>query len=148
MKDLKFLEVDMDEYNQFPEHYKDSGIKVKPFYTLAEKFTIYSDMKDNELSFHKDFALIVQTARFCTNIDFTDMTDEEIYNVCAERRLVDTFEIYVSEYMNMNKLIERDESVYKAFEFLIDTIGKKMETFDSTQIIAEVQKGLANGKDI
>ena len=148
MKDLKFLEVDTNTYSEIPLHDEDSGIKVKPFYTLAEKFTIYSDMKDNELSFHRDYALIVQTARFCTNIDFTDMTDEEIYNVCAERRLIDTFEIYVSEYMNMNKLIEREESVYKAFEFLIDTISKKMETFDSTQIIAEVQKGLANGKNI
>ena len=148
MKDLTFLEVDMDIYSEIPLHNEGSDIKVKPFYRAIEKFTIYTDLKAKETSFDRDFALIVHTALFCTNIDFTDMTDEEIYNVCAERRLIDTFEIYVSEYMNMAKLIERDESVYKAFEFLIDTIGKKIESFDSTQIIAEVQKGLANGKNI
>lgn len=120
------------------------GIKIKPFYTLAEKYAIYNDMKSKTNSFDREFSLIVLTAKFCTNIDLDGIDDNEVYDIIAELRLNEQFEFEVSGYMDMPKLIDKDESIYKAVELLVSAIGDKLDNikgFDAMDILAKVQEG-------
>lgn len=100
------------------------GIKLKPFYTLAEKYAIYNDMRLKESSFDIDFSLIVLTAKFCTNIDFAEMDDNDIYDVVAELQLIEIFKVEIDEYLDMYKLVERDKNLYDLFKDLMDNLSK------------------------
>ena len=112
----------------------EGGIKLKPFYTLAEKCNIYEDMLGKRDSLNRDFALIVLTAKFCTNIDFSGMDDNDAYDIIAELRLIEEFKINIDEYMDMPKLIEREESTYKALTSIIDSVNNMLKDFDMNKI--------------
>jgi len=139
MRELKFKEHSHN-YTLEVEH----KIKLKQFYTLAEKTAIYTDMLSKPDSFNRDFSLIVLTARFCTNIDFTDITDNEVYDIVAELLLIEEFKTKIDEYLDMYKLIEREESTYKLIGTFLETISTKLDGFDMKQI----QDGFKGLKDV
>ena len=112
----------------------EGGVKLKPFYTLADKLNIYEDMSSKKDAFNRDFALIVLTAKLCTNIDFNGMDDNDLYDIVAELRLIETFKVEIDEYMDMIKLVERDESTYKALTLIISSIDDKLKDFDMNKI--------------
>ena len=112
----------------------EGGIKLKPFYTLAEKLNIYEDMLGKKDSLNRDFALIVLTAKFCTNIDFGGMDDNDAYDIIAQLRLIEEFKVNIDEYMDMPKLVEREESTYKALTSIISSINDTLKDFDMSKI--------------
>lgn len=120
-------------------------IKIKPYYTLTEKCAIYSDMKSKETAFDREFSLIVLTAKFCTNIDTTDMTDDDIYDLVAELRLIEEFKMEVDEYLDIPKLIDRDENVYNALMVLSNAIDEKLDMSKFENGFADLQKVLTDG---
>ena len=141
LKEIKVLTEDGVEVND--ERYSldlEYGIKLKPFYTWEEKSIIFETMKavDNELI--RDMVLRTLTARFCTNIDFNEMTDNEemtdseIYDVIAELDLMPDFKVNIDEYMDMPKLVEREESTYKALTSIISSINDMLKDFDMSKI--------------
>lgn len=144
MKELKFKEVDK-RYNVSID---ESELRIKPFYTLSDKESIYYDMSSKTDSLNRDFSLIVLTAKLCTNIDFEGMTDNEVYDVVAELRLITEFQMEVDEYTHMHELINRDKSAYNAIVQIIDVIDKKMDGFDATKIQEELAKLGGDLKDV
>ncbi len=112
----------------------EGGIKIKPFYTLAEKLNIYEDMLGKKDSLNRDFALIVLTAKFCTNINFDGMDDNDAYDIIAQLRLIEEFKMNIDEYMDMPKLVEREESTYKALTSIISSINDMLKDFDMSKI--------------
>ena len=139
MKVFNIKEVD-ERYNLELE----GGIKLKPFYTLSDKVTIYDDMLSSvedengkmtkKDSLNRDFSLIVLTAKLCTNIDFDGMSDNEVYDIVAELRLIETFKIEIDEYLDMPKLVDREESTYNALTEIISSINDKLKDFDMSKI--------------
>lgn len=116
---LKFKNVDESMYSH------GGLVKIKPFYTWEEKYTIFKNMIEQKDAILMDMVLIVMTAEFCTNIDFDGVeTDAEKYDIIAELRLIEDFKLEIDEYMDMYKLVEREKSTYRAFEMLLDGINK------------------------
>lgn len=115
------------------------GLVLKPFYTWEEKAEIFDTMKAQSSAVLRDMALMVKTAEFCTNVDFVGMNDAEKYDIVAELRLNENFEVEVSGYLDMHKLVDREESTYKALSQIIEVISNKMDSFD----IAKIQEGFS-----
>ena len=103
MMELKFKEVGV-EYNEKCE--RNENILIKPYMTLDELSTTYYDMMADVKGSRKDalnrhFTKIINMMKFCTNIDCTELSNEEIYDVCYENQLVNDFEYLISEYKKM-----------------------------------------------
>ncbi len=138
MREVKFVKVD-ERYDECTE----DGLKIKPFYTWAEKANIFDTMKAQENEVLRDMALVVKTAEYCTNIDFSGMNDAEKYDLVAELRLIEEFKLEVEGYMDMPKLIEREESVYNAFKVLLDGLGEKLDKMD---VVGKFSEAMNNVK--
>lgn len=132
MKELTFKEVGTEYKVLFDELIK--GLKLKPFYTWEEKYTIFKNMLAQEDSVMMDLVLIIRTAEFCTNIDFEGMTDAQVYNIVAELGLIGDFKYEIEEYLDMPKLIEREKSAYKAVESITEAFEVLLKNFDMTKI--------------
>ena len=143
MKELKFknctesYKIDVD------------GVKIKPYLTLGELYTTYYDMmakvKVDDKMVSKDaldrhFTKIVNLMKHCTNIDCSEMNDEEVYDTCAQLGLIFTFEVEIGEYQLLDRMIERDENTYNALTQIIEVIDKKLDGFD----VNKIQEGLLN----
>lgn len=137
MREVTFKEVGTEYKVSFDELIK--GLKLKPFYTWEEKINIFDVMKAQSSAVLRDMALIVMTARYCTNIDLDEMTDAEAYNIIAELRLIGDFICEIEDYLDMHKLVEREESAYKA----VESITKSMETLLKTFDMSKIQEGFS-----
>ena len=127
------MELKFKEDDKYTVELRD-GIKLKPYYTLAEKKAIYDDMSSKTNSFDRDFSLFILTAVFCTNVDFGEISDNEIYDIASELGLYTDFKYEIEEYSDMYKLIERDESTYKSFEMLMGGMSNMLKDFDMSKI--------------
>ena len=127
--ELKFKEVS----DKFNTQIKD--IKIKPFYTFAEKYTIYSDMMEKQSAIEREFSKVVLTCKLNTNLDVSELDDIAIYDLCSELGLIYEFAMEIDGYNELDKLVKDDESVYKAFEMLSKqfNIDKFSETLNQAK---------------
>ena len=88
----------------------------------------------------RNFSKVVEFAKVCTNIDFDGMSEKEIYDIFAQLGLQFTFEVEIGEYMELDRMIERDENTYNALTQIIEVIDKKLDGFD----VNKIQEGLLN----
>lgn len=140
MKEIKMIEVDENLYKLELSN----GIKIKIFYNIAEMTAIVNDMKDKNDALGRLFSKVVLTARFNTNLDWTDMTDNEIFDACAELGLIDNFIYEIDMFDRLDNIIKNDESVYKVVSEFLDVINSKLDGFDITKI----QDGFSGLKDV
>lgn len=135
MKEIKMIEVDENLYKEI----LDSGIKLKTFYTIAEMSAIIKDMKSKNEALDRLFSKVVLTARFNTNIDWDDFTDNEIFDTCAELGLIEEFGYNIEMFYKLDDIIKNDESVYKVVSTFLESVETKFEGFD----IATIQDGFS-----
>ena len=138
--ELKFREVDVEEYSIELE----KGIKVKPFYAIAEMQSIISDMKSKDTELERHFSKVVLTGINNTNIDFTGVDDMTVYDVCASLGLIETFDLYLDMYHKLDDMVRADESIYKLISVLVDKFESKLDGFDITKI----QEGFNGLKEV
>ena len=121
--ELKFREVDGTFSVEL-----DKEIKIKPFLTWSEFGAIYESVSAQENSFMRNYAKVVEFAKVVTNIDFDGMESQEIYDICAELGLSYTFKLEIEEFDELDRMIEKDESVYNSIvevgKLLNDTLAK------------------------
>ena len=134
MKELQFKEVSA-EYKLDVD-----GVKIKSYLTWDEYAHIYELVSAQDNAFMRNFSKVVEFAKACTNIDFDGMSEKEIYDIFAERGLQFTFEVEIGEYMELDRMIERDENTYNALTQIIEVIDKKLDGFD----VNKIQEGLLN----
>jgi len=135
MKELKFRKVGK-EFKESVD--RTDGIKFRSFYTLSEIRGIVKDMKQYDEKVLRYFSKLVSTAKLCTNIDFTGIEDEEIYDICSELKLVEDFECIIPEFFKLEE-IARDDSV-KVLKDFLDTVNKKIDKFDVKDMIGGFEK--------
>ena len=134
MKELKFknsnesFKIDVD------------GVKIKPYLTWDEYAHIYEVVSAQDNAFMRNFSKVVEFAKACTNIDFDGISEKDIYDICAELGLQFTFEVEIGEYMELDRMIERDENTYNALTQIIDVIDKKLDGLD----VNKIQEGFIN----
>ena len=134
MKELKFknsnesFKIDVD------------GVKIKPYLTWDEYAHIYEVVSAQDNAFMRNFSKVVEFAKACTNIDFDGIEEKEIYDTCAQLGLIFTFEVEIGEYMELDRMIERDENTYNALTQIIDVIDKKLDGLD----VNKIQEGFIN----
>lgn len=150
MRELKIKFKDVDDRYEAVEDINLKGVKIKPFYTWTEKANIFDTMKAQDNEVLRDMALIVKTAEYCTNIDFDGMSDADAYDIVSELRLIGDFKIIIDDYIDMYKLVEREESSYKALSQIIDAINDKLKDLDMTKIQDGFNGlgGVLNGKSV
>ena len=121
--ELKFREV-----NKAFSVKLDKDIKIKPFLTWEEFSGIYELVSAQDNSFMRYYAKVVEFAKVVTNIDFDGMESQEIYDICAELGLSYTFKLEIEEFDELDRMIEKDESVYNSIvevgKLLNDTLAK------------------------
>lgn len=104
------------------------GVKIKPFLTWAEFGAIYELVLAQDNSFMRNYAKVVEFAKVVTNIDFDGLESQEIYDICAELGLPYTFKLEIEEFDELDRMIEKDESVYNSIvevgKMLNDTLAK------------------------
>ena len=130
MREIKLTEVD----NTYETELK-NGVKLKTFYTIAEMTAIINDMKSKDEWLDRLFSKVVLTARFNTNVDWADFTDNEIFDTCAELGLIEDFGFEMPMFRELDNIVKNDESVYKLIESFLGTVNTKLEGFDMTQIL-------------
>lgn len=139
MKEIRLVEVDATCGAELKD-----GIKLKTFYTIAEMTAIINDMKEKDDAINRLFSKVVLTARFNTNIDWNDFTDNEIFDTCAELGLIDEFVFEIPMYNEFDDIIKNDESTYKLLEVFINSFSAKLDGFDLTKI----QDGFSGLKEV
>lgn len=128
--ELKFKEMNED----FIVNVGALEVLLKPFYTSDEEYSIYVDMKDKDNAFYRKISKVVLTGKFCTNIDFGESSDKEIYDICSKLGLIDVFELEIQGYNDFDKMIQQDESSYKALSMLVDSLSQKLDGFNPEEI--------------
>lgn len=139
MKEIKFIEAN--------ETYKaelKNGVKLKPFYTIAEMTAIINDMKSKDTALGRYFSKVVLTAIYNTNIDWEELTHNEIFDKCSELGLIDEFEYNIDMFHRFDDIIKQDESTYKLMGAFVDNLGDKLEGFD----MAKIQDGFSGLKEV
>lgn len=139
MREIKKIEVNESYGTELG-----NDIKLKTFYTIAEMTAIINDMKSKDEALDRLFSKVVLTARFNTNIDWTDFTDNEIFDTCAELELIDNFGFEIPMFRELDNIVKNDESVYKLIESFLGTVNTKLEGFDMGQIL----NGFSGLKDV
>ena len=155
MREVKFIELGLDVVDKYTEVLDgDILIKIKPFYTIAEKMAIVEDMKSKETSIEREFSKVVLTVKFNTNIDVSDMSDNDIYDLASELRLIDEFEIDIQGFIDLDKLVKDDESTYAIANMFIDKLGEMAKLLEGkanmsqTDLMKLGMSVMNNGKDI
>ena len=139
MKEIKFIEAN--------ETYKvelKNGVKLKPFYTIAEMTAIIDDMKSKDNALGRYFSKVVLTAIYNTNIDWTGFNHNEVFDACSELGLIDEFEYNIDMFHRFDDIIKQDESTYKLIGAFVDSLGDKLEGFD----MAKIQDGFTGLKEV
>ena len=146
MKELKFKEVGV-EYNEKCE--RNENILIKPYMTLDELSKTYYDMMAEVKGGRKDalnrhFTKIINMMKFCTNVDFAELSNEEIYDVCYANQLVNDFEFMISEYNLLDKMIERDENTYNALTSVTESLAEMMKGMNPESALKELEGVMGN----
>jgi len=148
MRELKFKNAGT-EYRV-----ESNGVLIKPFYTLDERASIFGAMLSQENVLMEDAVLVIETAKYCTNIDFTGIDNIEIYNICAELGLITDFKLEIEEYMEMYKLLEREKSLYVVADRIVNIIEDKLKDVDVNKLtktfakkFTDIKKVLDNGSN-
>ena len=92
----------------------------------------------------RNFSKVVEFAKACTNIDFDGMSEKEIYDIFAERGLQFTFEVEIGEYMELDRMIERDENTYNALITVTESLAEMMKNMNPEQAVKELEGVLSN----
>ena len=160
---LKFREVD-DKYKVLSDEDLAEGIKIKPFLTIAELNTIVSDLKENSIEELEDgtkkekaksaiarhFGKIIFLTDFCTNLDLTGMTPDDVYDLASELGLIEVFQIYLYEYNEIDNLIKADESIYNVVKEISDNLTPQINEVmskigDGTGLFDKLKGLIGNG---
>ena len=138
MKELKFKEVSA-EYKLDVD-----GVKIKPYLTWDEYAHIYKLVSAQDNAFMRNFSKVVEFAKACTNIDFDGMSEKEIYDIFAQLGLQFTFEVEIGEYMELDRMIERDENTYNALITVTESLAEMMKGMNPEQAVKELEGVLGN----
>ena len=120
------------------------GVKIKPYLTWDEFSNIYNSVLAQDNAFMRNFAKLIGFAKACTNINFDGMEEKEIYDVCAERGLSYNLSIEVDEYMELDRMIERDENTYNALITVTESLAEMMKNMNPEQAVKELEGVLGN----
>ena len=120
------------------------GVKIKPYLTWDEYAHIYEVATAQDNAFMRNFSKVVEFAKACTNIDFDGMSEKEIYDIFAERGLQITFEVEIGEYMELDRMIERDENTYNALITVTESLAEMMKNMNPEQAVKELEGVLGN----
>ena len=120
------------------------GVKIKPYLTWDEFANIYKSVSAQDNAFMRNFSKVVEFAKACTNIDFDGMSEKEIYDTCAELGLQFTFEVEIGEYMELDRMIERDENTYNALITVTESLAEMMKGMNPEQAVKELEGVLGN----
>ena len=138
MMELKFKEVSA-EYKLDVD-----GVKIKPYLTWDEYAHIYKSVSAQDNAFMRNFSKVVEFSKACTNINFDGMEEKEIYDICAELGLQFTFEVEIGEYMELDRMIERDENTYNALITVTESLAEMMKGMNPEQAVKELEGVLGN----
>ena len=130
-------------------------IKIKTYLTSDELGTIISDMKyvydkkgnivERKDAFNRHFTKVVDVAKSCAKSALKDCkSDDEVYNFCSENGLIKRFEEEVQMYNEIDKIIERDESVYNLMNETVDLLSKKVDELTSVSNIDKMKLVLSD----
>ena len=125
MRELQFKKID-DRYSA-PFKFNGYTIMIKPFYTSEEMMDVYMDIKEKSDAYNRNFTRVVHTAKICTSVDFTNVTDEEIYDICAEMGLPSEFFMAIDDYETVARMVKEDESAYNLVKELTDKLTATLE---------------------
>jgi len=120
------------------------GVKIKPYLTWDEFSNIYNSVLAQDNAFMRNFAKLIGFAKACTNINFDGMEEKEIYDICAERGLSYNLSIEVDEYMELDRMIERDENTYNALITVTESLAEMMKGMNPEQAVKELEGVLGN----
>ena len=120
------------------------GVKIKPYLTWDEFSNIYNSVLAQDNAFMRNFAKLIGFAKACTNINFDGMEEKEIYDICAERGLSYNLSIEVDEYMELDRMIERDENTYNALTSVTESLAEMMKGVNPEQAVKELEGVLSN----
>ena len=117
--------------------------------TLDELSTTYYDMMADVKGGRKDalnrhFTRIINMMKFCTNVDFTELSNEEIYDVCYANQLVNDFEYLISEYNLLDRMIKRDENTYNALASVTESLAEMMKGMNPESALKELEGVMGN----
>lgn len=127
-------------------------LRIKPFYTIGEMATIYNDMiveyvtdengnkTKNESgefitkpkdSLDEYFAKVVLTTRLCTNLDLTDIEQEDIFNLAMTLKLDKVYASYISQYTELDNMMKREKSTEKVIEEFLGKAEVMLKNVDT-----------------
>ena len=123
--DIKLIEVDE---TIFKEEIGNKGIRIKPFLTIQELNEVYNDMMYSsdgkpKSSLDRYFAKVVHISKLTTNINFSGMSDEDIYNLVASLEMPYQFMLIMNEFEELDRIIAREESLYNMVKEINNNIG-------------------------
>lgn len=114
-------------------------VKIKPYLTWEEFSEIYKMVSAQSNSFMKYYCKVVEFAKVCTNIDFDGMEDNKIYDICSELGLPLEFSLNIEEYSEIDRMIDKDESIYNVIKEISDNL---------TPQINEAMKKIGDGSGL
>lgn len=131
--ELKFKEVS-DKFKVEVEN----GVLIKPFYSLQDLCDVYADMKTKDITIDRYFSKVVKTAKLCTNIDFSEYNDEEIFDIVSELNLQFNFSCEIEEFSKMDTFVS-------GIPELVNDVMKNMGLMDMDKAIESITKVAKNG---
>lgn len=152
MKELRFREVGQEykikvmDSNEVDE--KVEGLRIKPFYTIGELATIYKDMKAKDNALDRYYLKLCQSAIVLTNIDFEGYEVDEIFDVCSELGLAYEFSIVTEEFNELDRMIEKDESLYNGIMNLTKTLNDTLGKIKLDEKLSGFMGQLENAKNV
>lgn len=129
---------------------------TKKYLTIEELANIVDQMIEQSKSYNREIIKISLVSQYCTDGDFTDKSDVETYNIVAEDGILDGYDMEISNYYMIDKMVKEELGIEKSIsEFLTSLDGKVSEAmekmpkdFNLKDFFGNLKKVINDGKDI
>lgn len=137
--ELKFKEVD-ERYEDvkkldisgYVEDEIANNLKIKTYLEASEINSIINQCLLTNNQLERELIKISKIVEYCTNIDIDldkdgEISGEEVYNLIYKNRLYYTLYYNVDNYEDIDRLLNKQESLYNVFSDLSMDLNDKMD---------------------
>lgn len=129
---------------------------TKNYLTIEEIANIVDQMVTHNISYNREITKVSLVSQYCTDGNFTDKTDVEIYNMVAEDGILDEYDMQIHNYYMIDKMVKEDIGIEKNVgEFLtnldkkVDEVMKKMpKDFNLKDFFGNIKKAINNDENV
>lgn len=100
---------------------------TKKFLTIEEIANIVDQMIEESISYNREIIKVSLVSQYCTDGDFTNKKDIDIYNMVAENGILDLYDTEINNYYIIDKMVKEELGIEKSVSEFLNSLNIKID---------------------